>query len=241
MFCPVCDRQMEKEYCIYGCTPIQILVGNKTYIPTPIKKNCKICNNEFIQRKSNQILCGHKLCIKKWRKEYDKNRPKRPTQRFSKYEIHQKISGELSPEDLLIDKEIKEREERYSRCKKLECQNCRYLFRSFDPNKKFCSKDCEKRAAVNARTRAYEKKIKNLPEKKCKNCKKIYKTLREDVGFCGNCRNITTQLKDIKNTNIKKPTAKALAKQKREINRKLQWSATEIRDPVTRRLKVMRG
>lgn len=235
---------MPDGYCVYGCTIVLPRFDKPNFGYPRNIKNCKICDKEFIPVSSSHKYCGTK-CRKKAAAEQARVRPKHKRPRFAKHIV--KV-GDLTPEEILINKEIEERESRFSRCLKVECANCRYLFRTFDKEKKFCTLECEKKYAYNARVREYEAKKRAEPEKKCKDCKKKYKTLKEDIGLCIDCRNYhskiqkaTERLEIEREKFLKGKNYHYTSKQKQAINDKLNWAATEVSDPITKRLKVMRG
>lgn|SRR3990167_6292454 len=229
---------MPNGYCAYGCSFLGSLGDSELpiYAYQKPKATCKKCDKEFVP-----VSSSHKYCDIRCR-------PKQKRPRFSKLEKPFTKDKELSPEEILINKEIEERESRFSRCEAIVCDNCRYLFRTFDKNKKFCSKDCEKKYAYNARAREKDAKYRKQPEKKCKDCKKKYKTLKEDIGLCIDCRNYhskiqkaTERLEIEREKFLKGKNYHYSVKQKQAINDKLNWAATEVYDPITKRLKVMRG
>lgn len=240
--CPVCDNAMPNGYCIYGCAIVhdRCSLRRKKLVAT-----CKICDKEF-----PTVSDRHKYCSKKCRKvaraEQTKLYPKR---KYEKYAKREKISDD-SPEELLIAKEVNERESRYTHFHKIQCANCKYYFRTADPEKKHCSQECVKRSIHNEKLTKYRHAKEKMEAKPCKQCKVPYKTTLEDIGLCSVCRFEYNRVQKVqKELELQKQKPLEWAERKtadrrklnRKINAKIEWAATEAKDTVSKRLKVMRG
>lgn len=241
--CPVCDNEMQGSFCIYGCT-IEISrweLKNPDYVYPRNIRNCKICDCEFIPKNTQNIICPSKRCKKTASKEAAKKRPKvvYPSKNFSK---------NPTEEEILIQKEINEREGRYCKFFITNCKHCRCGFRTCDKQKQFCTKECEKKYTHNAYKREYLKKKNASQEQTCKDCKKKYKTACEDVGLCAQCKLYHKQvakeqekLEKNKERFLARGQYKRSSKKTRELNEKINWAAIEAYDPINKRFRVMRG
>lgn len=240
--CPVCGNDMTKGYCMYGCAYDHLSCAQPYKTP---KARCKICAEEFEAYSSHSMYCG-KECRKKAVAAQNKTRRKVYRERFAnrqrEKQEHHKLR-EPSPEEILIDKEIEAREKLFAKARKIECDYCKYTFRTYDKEKIFCSKECEKKREKANRARKTLAKLENV---KCVQCDKYFGTSAGKI-LCPPCLSLQKALQKPKDYIQKwgeseyKHAGTASRNRKNNTDYKLNMAAICPNDPVTKRLKVMRG